>query len=290
MADSAARTVAVLGTGLMGAAIARVLAESGCAVTVWNRTAEKAQVLAELDGITAVDTVADAVASADVTIVVLLNSAHVEAAFAGVDLAGRTVVNLVTGTPGEMAGLGEMVASRGGRYLAGAIAGYPQDIGAENGALVYSGSAEVYNELEDTLVKLGGRSSLVSEKLGGAAATIAALGGFGVGAIAAYIEAIAFVQSEGVALDKLSDVTDTVLGVVESGIAEAARAIQAGDFETDQAALRTYLEAFEKFMEAFDSAGSRSVLTGALTKNLADGVAAGYGDQALAVLAKLPPN
>jgi hypothetical protein len=43
-------------------------------------------------------------------------------------------------------------------------------------------------------------------------------------------------------------------------------------------------------MEAFDSAGSRSVLIGALTKNLADGVAAGYGDQALAVLAKLPPN
>jgi 3-hydroxyisobutyrate dehydrogenase-like beta-hydroxyacid dehydrogenase len=274
----------------MGAAIARVLAESGCAVTVWNRTAEKAQVLAELEGITAVDTVADAVASSDVTIVVLLTSANVEAAFAGVDLVGRTVVNLVTGTPGEMAGLGEMVASRGGRYLAGAIAGYPQDIGAANGALVFSGSAEIYNELEDTLVKLGGRSSLVSEKLGGAAATIAALGGFCVGAITAYIEAIAFVQSEGVALDKLGDVTDTVLGVVESGIAESARAIQAGDFETDQAALRTYLEGFEKFMEAFDSAGSRSVLIGALTKNLADGVAAGYGDQALAVLAKLPPN
>ncbi|BAH51276.1 NAD(P)-binding domain-containing protein [Rhodococcus opacus] len=288
MADSGVRAVAVLGTGLMGAAIARVLAKSGCVVTVWNRTAEKAKVLAELDGITAADTAADAVAFADVTLVVLLNSAHVEAAFAGVDLAGRTIVNLVTGTPDEMAGLGDLVTSRGGRYLAGAIAGYPQDIGAEKGALVYSGSAEIYNELKGTLVKLGGRSTLVSERLGGAAATIAALGGFAVVAITAYIEAIAFVQSEGVALDKLGDVTDTVLGVVESGIAESARAIQAGDFETDQAALRTYLKAFETFMEAFDSAGSRSVLIGALTKNLADGVAAGYGNKALAALAKLP--
>lgn len=114
MADSAARTVAVLGTGLMGAAIARVLAETGCAVTVWNRTAQKAQVLDELDGITVVDTVADALDSADVAIVSLLTSTNVEAAFAGVDLAGRTVVNLVTGTPGEMAALGEMVTARGG--------------------------------------------------------------------------------------------------------------------------------------------------------------------------------
>lgn len=290
MTDSVARTVAVLGTGLMGAAIARVLAETGCAVTVWNRTAQKAQVLAELGGITAVDTVADALDSADVAIVSLLTCTNVEAAFAGVDLAGRTVVNLVTGTPAEMAALGEMITSRGGRYLAGAIAGYPRDIGAATGALVYSGSAEIYNELEDTLVKLGGRSSLVSEKLGGAAATIAALGGFGVGAIAAYIEAIAFVQSEGVERDKLGNVTKAVLGVVESGVAESTRAIQTGDFETDQATLQTYLEGFEKFVQAFDSAGSRSVLIGALTKNLADGVAAGYGDQALAVLATLPPD
>ena len=38
--------IAVLGTGIMGAAMARNLLEAGMAVRVWNRTREKAEPLA----------------------------------------------------------------------------------------------------------------------------------------------------------------------------------------------------------------------------------------------------
>jgi 3-hydroxyisobutyrate dehydrogenase len=40
-------TVAVLGTGIMGAAMARNLLAAGMEVRVWNRTREKADPLAE---------------------------------------------------------------------------------------------------------------------------------------------------------------------------------------------------------------------------------------------------
>ncbi|MDW4904804.1 NAD(P)-dependent oxidoreductase [Streptomyces sp. ADMS] len=73
MTDTAspARTVAVLGTGIMGAAMARSLARSGHAVRVWNRTRAKAEPLAAESGVQVSGTPADAVRDADVVLTML---------------------------------------------------------------------------------------------------------------------------------------------------------------------------------------------------------------------------
>ncbi|GLF99102.1 NAD(P)-dependent oxidoreductase [Streptomyces yaizuensis] len=63
-------TVAVLGTGVMGAAMARNLARSGHAVRAWNRTRAKAEGLVA-DGVDVAATPADAVRDADVVLTVL---------------------------------------------------------------------------------------------------------------------------------------------------------------------------------------------------------------------------
>ncbi|BAU87363.1 dehydrogenase [Streptomyces laurentii] len=60
-------TVAVLGTGIMGAAMARNLARAGHTVTAWNRTRERAEPLAK-DGARIAGTPAEAVADADVVL------------------------------------------------------------------------------------------------------------------------------------------------------------------------------------------------------------------------------
>jgi threonine dehydrogenase-like Zn-dependent dehydrogenase len=52
--------VAVLGCGLMGAALVRALAKTGRSVAVWNRTPDRAEALAG-DGVTPIRTVGDAV-------------------------------------------------------------------------------------------------------------------------------------------------------------------------------------------------------------------------------------
>lgn len=62
--------VALLGTGLMGAPIARNLARSGVPVTVWNRTASKAARLAD-EGIAIASSAVEAVGRADVVIFLL---------------------------------------------------------------------------------------------------------------------------------------------------------------------------------------------------------------------------
>ena len=70
-------TVAVLGTGIMGAAMARNLLRAGHAVSVWNRDAAKTEPLAAEGANRATDP-AQAVASADVVLTMLYDAAAVE--------------------------------------------------------------------------------------------------------------------------------------------------------------------------------------------------------------------
>jgi 3-hydroxyisobutyrate dehydrogenase len=77
-------TVAVLGTGAMGAPIARNLARAGFRVRVWNRTPERAQALAA-DGAEPVSSPAEAVAQAQVVLTMLADGHAVMEAMTGPD-------------------------------------------------------------------------------------------------------------------------------------------------------------------------------------------------------------
>ena len=77
-----ASTVAMLGTGTMGAPMARNLLQAGFDVRVWNRTVTKAAVLAA-DGAHPASTPAEAAAGADVLITMLIDGAAVEQVTAG---------------------------------------------------------------------------------------------------------------------------------------------------------------------------------------------------------------
>jgi 3-hydroxyisobutyrate dehydrogenase len=69
--------IGFLGTGIMGAPMARHLARAGHDVTVWNRTIEKAQPLTQ-DGATVADDPAEAVRGAEVIVTMLTDGAAVE--------------------------------------------------------------------------------------------------------------------------------------------------------------------------------------------------------------------
>ncbi|GEC05301.1 dehydrogenase [Streptomyces spinoverrucosus] len=70
------RTVTVLGTGIMGAAMARNLARAGLGVRAWNRSRDKAEPLAA-DGAHIAGTPAEAVEGADVVLTMLYDGAAV---------------------------------------------------------------------------------------------------------------------------------------------------------------------------------------------------------------------
>ncbi|WP_333930471.1 NAD(P)-binding domain-containing protein [Streptomyces sp. AHA2] len=116
--------VAVLGLGLMGGALAGAFLRAGHPVTVWNRTAVKADALVAR-GATLAGSSAAAVAAAPLVVVCVSDYDAVAGILDG-PLRGRVVVNLTTGTPSRARALAEEVRRRGGGYLDGGVRPCPK--------------------------------------------------------------------------------------------------------------------------------------------------------------------
>jgi 3-hydroxyisobutyrate dehydrogenase len=100
--------VAVLGTGIMGAPMARNLATAGHEVRAWNRSPEKAQ---GIDGVEPAADIAEAVRDADVVVTMLSDAGAVEAVVreALPALDGRVLVQMSTIGPEATGRLAEQV-------------------------------------------------------------------------------------------------------------------------------------------------------------------------------------
>jgi 3-hydroxyisobutyrate dehydrogenase len=158
MTDNA--TVAVLGTGIMGAAMARNLLSAGMEVRVWNRTREKAEPLAE-DGTKVAGTPAEAAEAADFLITMLSDAAAVEAAVGGNVLpalaeGGVWLQMSTVGTEGSDR-LQKLAAERGVAYVDAPVLGTKQP--AEQGALIVlaSGPEEVREKCQPVFDAVGNK-------------------------------------------------------------------------------------------------------------------------------------
>ncbi len=109
--------IAILGTGLMGAALAEGLLKAGHDIVVYNRTAAKAQALVAFGAI-AVSTVAEALMQTDAAIAVLPDADSLRALLLTDDtrasLRGRRVLNASTTKPEQIVQIASEVAENAG--------------------------------------------------------------------------------------------------------------------------------------------------------------------------------
>jgi 3-hydroxyisobutyrate dehydrogenase len=145
--------VAVLGTGIMGAPLARNLAGAGHDVHAWNRSREKAEPLAG-DGVTVHDEAAEAVAGADAVLTMLANGDVVRSVMAdegALDAMDDDALWLQVSTVGAEAAdeLGRLAADRGVTYVDAPVSGTRQP--AEEGKLVAlaSGPDDAHGRAEE---------------------------------------------------------------------------------------------------------------------------------------------
>ncbi|MGW6505227.1 NAD(P)-dependent oxidoreductase [Nonomuraea angiospora] len=102
-------TVSVLGTGIMGAAMARNLARAGHSVRAWNRSRDKAEPLAA-EGVHVAGTPADAVRDADVVLTMLYDGAAVLEVMRQAAPALRPGIAWVQSTTAGLDAIGELAA------------------------------------------------------------------------------------------------------------------------------------------------------------------------------------
>ena len=151
-------TIAVLGTGRMGGAMARRLATAGSDVTVWDRTSERAHAL-KVGRVAA--TPAEAVRAADVVISSLTNADAVREVYLGpegaFDAASKKTlfIEMSTAGPESIEKLSGEARSRGLRLLEAPVLGSVPAVESGTLAVLVGGSEEALADARPVLERLG---------------------------------------------------------------------------------------------------------------------------------------
>ncbi|MEU4691855.1 NAD(P)-dependent oxidoreductase [Actinoplanes sp. NPDC023714] len=158
-------TVAVLGTGIMGAAMARNLVKAGHVVHVWNRSRDKAEAL-EADGATVAASPADAVSAADVVVTMLYDGDAVFAvmreAAAGLQ-TGAAWVQSTTVSLDAVEGLARFAGEQGLVFFDAPVLGTRQPAEAGQLTVLAAGPGEHRGAVQPVFDAVGARTVWTGE-------------------------------------------------------------------------------------------------------------------------------
>ncbi|QTR03721.1 NAD(P)-dependent oxidoreductase [Saccharothrix algeriensis] len=221
------KSVAVLGTGMMGAGMARSLLRAGLAVAVWNRSADKARPLAQ-DGAVVADSPAEAVASADVVLTVLFDADSTAAVMDGLALADGAVW-VQSGTVG-LEGTERLAELAGGTpFVDAPVLGTRKP--AEEGELTVlaAGPPALRERVAPVFDAIGARTVWAGERPGDGQRLKLAANSWVLSITAATAQAVALTR--GLGLEPAAFLDAISGGAVDSGYAQVkGRAMIAGDF------------------------------------------------------------
>jgi 3-hydroxyisobutyrate dehydrogenase len=158
-------TIAFLGTGLMGAALAEAAAKRGDRVSAWNRTASKAKALEAL-GVRAAATVAEAIAGAERVHIVLADDAAVDGVLdaAGDALRGALVVDHSTTSPPGTERRARRLDARGVAFLHAPVFMTPKMCREAGGMMLASGPRATFDRAEAALRAMTGKLEYLGER------------------------------------------------------------------------------------------------------------------------------
>lgn len=165
--------IAIIGTGLLGSAIAEAAAKRGDSVTAWNRSPDKARALADF-GIRVAVSAADAVRGAQRVHLIVKDDAAVEEVIGAMRsglAADAVVIDHSTTLPEATAARMARLAAEGMRYLHCPVFMTPMAARATQGSIVAAGPRAVFDAVADDLAKMTGRLEYLGERGDAAAAT-----------------------------------------------------------------------------------------------------------------------
>src|SRR5271168_5520022 len=148
-----------IGTGIMGAPMARRLIGGGNRVRVFNRSAEKARALAA-DGATVAADAAACAAGAEMVFIMVPDTPDVEATLAKIEAVlkpGQIVIDMSTVAPAAERAIAARLKAKGVDYLDAPVSG--GDVGAREGtlAIMVGGEAAAFERARPLFELMGKR-------------------------------------------------------------------------------------------------------------------------------------
>jgi len=198
----------IVGLGAMGIGMARNLAKAGYLTGVYNRTATKAQSLAEELGVIAYARPEDLAANADIVLICVSADQDVldmVEAIAKTVKPGTVVVDMSTVSSDTAKQAAAMLAEKQAAFLDAPVSGGVE--GAKNGtlAMMVGGDAEVLEQARPILEAMTGRIMHMGPTGSGQAAK-AVNQIMAAGINQAVTEALAFAQAQDLPMDKIIEV------------------------------------------------------------------------------------
>jgi 3-hydroxyisobutyrate dehydrogenase len=269
--------VTLLGTSTMGAGMARSLAGAGFDLTVWNRSAAKAQALADVARVAADP--ADAVAGADVVLTMLWDTASVEetvrAAAGGFAPGAVWVQTSTVGVEGTLR-LARVAQELGLTYVDAPVLGTKGP--AEKGALtVLAGGAGAVRERVEGVFDAIGQRTVWLEEVGDATRLKLVCNAWVLTVVDGVATSVALARDLG--LDPASFLDAVAGGAMDAPYVQLkGKAMIAGEHEPQFGAAGG-LKDLELVLEAAAAAGAEAALTAAVRDHFAAVVEAGHGDE-----------
>lgn len=274
---SAVTTVAVLGTGTMGSAMARTLSSAGLVVRAWNRTRERAEPLAA-DGVTVARDAAEAVRGADAVLTALYDGPAVLAAMraAAPGLSEGTVwLQSSTVGPDGLVPLAEFAAEQGLHLLDAPVLGTRGPAEAGELTVLVAGPSALRPRVAPALDAIGAGTRWLAEEPGAASRLKLVLNNWVLTLVNGTAETLAL--AEGLGADP-----HEVLGTLAGGPLDVpylhakARSIMEGAYEAAFPLSGARKDA-ELICRAARKAGVRLDATPALTERLRRAEEQGHG-------------
>jgi len=158
--------IALLGTGLLGTGFVRAALGRGEAVTVWNRTASKAEALGR-EGAVVAATPAEAVRGASRVHLVLIDDAAVDAVLEqllpGLE-PGAVILDHSTTAPGPTAERAKRMAAKGIDFLHVPVFMGPAQAASATGMMLAAGSEALFERVRPELARMTERIRYLGER------------------------------------------------------------------------------------------------------------------------------
>jgi 3-hydroxyisobutyrate dehydrogenase-like beta-hydroxyacid dehydrogenase len=161
--------IAFVGLGNMGTPMARHLLRAGHDVTVWNRTAEKAEPL-KSDGAKVAYSLAEAAKGAEIAITMLADDHAVESSVLHSNTVldnlpkGATHISMSTISVALSRRLAEEHAKRGHKYMAAPVFGRPDAAAGGKLFIAAAGDKEIVEHCRPVLESLGQKMFVLGDK------------------------------------------------------------------------------------------------------------------------------
>ena len=274
----------------MGSALAKTLLKSNSEVSVWNRTLSKAKELNHKEANICLSP-KEAIENSELIIVCLLNykvwRSIIDSQLTNIDLNGKTIIQLTTGSVEEVLEHNEWVENYHGNLLEGAILCLPSQIGTKDSSIIVSGNKKVITDYEHVITNLSPvYTNLGSNLITPTVLSRAMISGI-LGSLVGMMNGVALCQKANISLDDFKNIYFSRNSIIEEEGKRIIEAIKSENTIDTEASISAWGHGQEALLSVSKSLHSNLDFQLALNNLFKQAIKLGLKDHDLSAMVKV---